>query len=166
MALYSYAVSNAPEKGSETPATPNAELLRSLVEPSPWGGEATPPFAAQALPPAMPWKERAVGHLRGTVRRTGGEGRGAGPQASALGAEGLPLDGATVRLAGPQASSGEAAGPSVTLTLLSDGNGYFGATDLAPGRYAVTVESGRAVLAREPAVVRAGEVLTLDLRAG
>ena len=71
-----------------------------------------------------------------------------------------------MRLAGPQASSGEAAGPSVTLTLLSDGNGYFGATDLAPGRYAVTVESGRAVLSRETAVVRAGEVLTLDLRAG
>jgi Carboxypeptidase regulatory-like domain len=110
------------------------------------------------------------------VRRAAGEGRGAGPQASALGgeggvepagrADGLPLDGATVRLDGPQASSGEAAGPTVTLTLVSDGNGYFGATDLAPGRYAVTVESGRAVLARVPAVVRAGEVLTLDLRAG
>ena len=30
----------------------------------------------------------------------------------------------------------------------------------------MTVESGRAVLARETAVVRAGEVLTLDVRAG
>ena len=150
VALYSYAVSNAPDKGSETPATPNGEFLRSLGEPSPWGGEAAPPFAVPALPPAMPWKERATGHLRGTVRR----------------ADGVPLDGATVRLEGPQASPGEAAGPTVTLTLVSDGNGYVGATDLAPGRYAVTVESGRAVLSREMAVVRAGEVLTLDLRAG
>jgi hypothetical protein len=154
VALYSYAVSNAPEKGSETPATPNAEFLRSLVEPSPWGGEAAPPFAAPAPPPAMPWKGGAVGHLGGIVRRSGREG--------------LPLDGATVRLEGPQAPPGEAGAPSVSVSrsLLTDGNGFFGATDLAPGRYALAVESGRAVLSRETAVLRAGEVLTLDLAAG
>ena len=90
VALYSYAVSNAPEKGSETPATPNAELLRSLVEPSPWGGEAAPPFAAPALPPAMPWKERAVGHLRGTVAARGRSGRRGAPAGRGDGAPGRP----------------------------------------------------------------------------
>jgi hypothetical protein len=72
----------------------------------------------------------------------------------------------SVRLAGPQAAPGEAGATAVTLSLVTDGNGFFGATDLAPGRYALTVESGRAVLTRETAVLRAGEVLTLNLQAG
>ena len=57
------------------------------------------------------------------------------------------------------------AGPTVTLTLVSDGKLLRGHRP-GPGRYKVAVESGRAVLTRKSAVVRAGVVLTLDLRAG
>jgi uncharacterized lipoprotein YddW (UPF0748 family) len=54
VALYSYAVSNAPPPGSasEVPATPNGDLFRALVAPSPWSGDAPPPFAVPAGPPA------------------------------------------------------------------------------------------------------------------
>jgi uncharacterized lipoprotein YddW (UPF0748 family) len=138
VALYSYAVSNAPQKGESQPATPNADFLRSLIEPSAWGGDAAPPFAQPAAPPPMPWKESPGAHLRGLARR--------------LSPEVQALDGATVRLTGP-----------ATATLLTDGSGYFGAAGLRPGRYAVSVESGGATLGQSTADLRAGEVLTLDL---
>jgi uncharacterized lipoprotein YddW (UPF0748 family) len=138
VALYSYAVSNAPPGEDEPPATPNAEVFRGLVEPSAWGADAPPPFATPAPPPAMPWKENPGGHLRGIARRVTPEARA--------------LDGALVRLAGP-----------VTLALRTDGDGYFGAVDLRPGRYAVALEEEGATLARSAADVRAGEVSTLDL---
>ena len=156
VALYSYAVSNAPEKGSETPATPNAEFLRSLVEPSPWGGEAAPPLRRPGPAPGDALEGARGGATCG--------GRCAGRPQSPGGAPAGRGDGAPGRPAG--IAGGGRRATAVTLTLVSDGNGYFGATDLAPGRYAVTVESGRAVLTRETAVVRAGEVLTLDLQAG
>jgi hypothetical protein len=86
----------------------------------------------------MPWKEIPGGHLRGIARRVTPEARA--------------LDGALVRLAGP-----------ATLALRTDGNGYFGAVDLRPGRYAVALEEEGATVAQSAVDVRAGEVSTLDL---
>jgi uncharacterized lipoprotein YddW (UPF0748 family) len=137
VALYSYAVSNAPAKGSDAPQSPNEALYRALVEPSPWLGETRPPFALPAVPPPMPWKDDPGAHLRGVARNAG---------------DGSPLDGVTVRLAGPS-----------TISMQTDGNGYFGAPSLPPGTaLAVMEEQGRV---RGTALVELapGKVQTLEL---
>jgi uncharacterized lipoprotein YddW (UPF0748 family) len=140
VALYSYAVSNAPPPGQETPAVPNEALYRSLVEPSEWAAEAGPPFATPARPPAMPWKQGAEAHLYGFATLP----------------DGSPLDGAVVRLSGPR-----------DVQHLTDGNGFFGAVGLLPGTYRVSLASGGDQLGTTTATVGPGEVRRLDLgRAG
>jgi uncharacterized lipoprotein YddW (UPF0748 family) len=142
VALYSYAVSNAPARGESEPETPNVDFLRSLVEPSAWGGDAAPPFAQPAAPPAMPWKDSPGAHVRGLARRL----------TPGLTSEAQALDGATVRLAGP-----------ASIVLQTDGNGYFGAAGLRPGRYTVSVDAAGATVGQSTVELRAGEVLNLDL---
>jgi hypothetical protein len=137
VALYSYAVSNAPPRGSDFPATPNAQVyawLSGAGDQRPPDGE--PPFADSAVPPAMPWKLTPGALVRGTAML-----------------QGQPLDGATVRL--------EGAGGA--LTLQSDGNGYFGAPDLAPGAYTATLHHEGGVLVQSAIDLPAGRVTTLDL---
>jgi hypothetical protein len=126
-ALYSYAVSNVPRRGSDEPELPNEDFYKLL------GGESGP-FTGLAPLPEMPWKAQPVGHLRGVA---------------AL--DGVPLDGAMVRLDGP-----------TRVNVVSDGSGYFGAVDLAPGTYTLTVD-GRALSAS--AEVSAQRVATVSLEA-
>lgn len=88
---------------------PNSVFYAALSQPSGYG---TPPWSSPAPAPTLPWKtEPTVGHLAGW----------------AIGPAG-PLDRAPVQVTGP-----------VTRTLLTDGNGFFGAVDLPPGDYTVTL---------------------------
>ena len=136
-ALYSYAVTNAPAPRSETPATPNEQFFSALSGADP--AVADPPFAGVAPVPAMPWKDQPGAFLRGVA--TGGSGGSA-----------VLLDGATVRLDGPTRTS-----------LQTDGNGYFGAADLVPGEYTVTVVQSGVAGASVRVSLPAGHVTTLDL---
>ncbi|HEU5317165.1 MAG TPA: family 10 glycosylhydrolase, partial [Chloroflexota bacterium] len=128
VALYSYAVTNLPPKGSDDPEVPNETFFARLAA-------ADGPFAGTAPVPAMPWKETPGAHVRGVAS-----------------AGGAALDGATVRLEGPSRATAEA-----------DGNGYFGAVDLAPGTYAATLTHEGAVKWRGSVELPAGSVTTLDL---
>ena len=126
VALYSYAVSNVPPRGSDEPELPNERFFERL-------GAEDGPFAGLAPVPEMPWKAQPIGHLRGVVSL-----------------DGAPVDGVTVRLDGPQRG-----------TAVSDGNGYFGALDLAPGAYALNVTvAGRSI--GGSAEVSSGRVATVS----
>jgi hypothetical protein len=90
------------------PAADGPALLEALTAPA-VGSRPGGPFARPAVPPAMGWKAApSLGHCQGTVR---------GPDAT-------PLEAATLELAGP-----------VRRDLPADGNGWFGAVGLPPGRY-------------------------------
>ncbi|HET7768004.1 MAG TPA: family 10 glycosylhydrolase [Chloroflexota bacterium] len=78
VALYSYAVSNLPPRGSDEPELPNARFFERL-------GAEDGPFTGLAPVPELPWKGQPVGHVRGVVRLAG-----------------VPVDGVTVRLDGPK----------------------------------------------------------------
>ena len=110
-----------------TPVRPFAELAAGLTT-----GESvdrqrryepaglTPIFGLPALIPTLPWKEAPqYGHAKGF----------------ALDDEGKPLDTAPVTIERLDA----AAPPRTTAT---DGNGFYGAVDLAPGRYRATAALG------------------------
>jgi Glycosyl hydrolase-like 10/Carboxypeptidase regulatory-like domain len=141
VALYSYAVTNAPPKGSEVPATPNAQFYAWLAGAGTAGDqkppEGDPLFAAPAVPPPMSWKLSPRALVRGTATLAG-----------------QPLDGATVRLEGPAGAA---------LTLQTDGNGYFGAPDLVPGTYTATLQYQGAVVIQTAVDLPGGRVTTLDL---
>ncbi|MGC8873997.1 MAG: carboxypeptidase regulatory-like domain-containing protein, partial [Chloroflexia bacterium] len=96
----------------------------------------TPLFPTPADPPEIPWKDTpALGHAWGR----------------ALGPDGQPLDGATVTLV--QTPYG-----TPVRQLRTDGKGYFGAVDLAPGAYEARVEGAAPSYALQSATVRAGRV--------
>jgi uncharacterized lipoprotein YddW (UPF0748 family) len=85
---------------------------RSLVNAA-----VTAVFSQPASVPAIPWKDApSLGHLMGTLS----------PTLSCL----PSIDGYTLSLTGPQ-----------TRTLLTDGNGWFGAVDLPPGQYLISAET-------------------------
>jgi hypothetical protein len=80
----------------------------------------------------MPWKsEPTTGHLMGFVT-----------------AAGNPADGATVTLNGP-----------TLRTATTDGNGFYGFVDVAPGVYRVSVDT-----VVTSTTIRAGVVSTATLR--
>jgi uncharacterized lipoprotein YddW (UPF0748 family) len=137
VALYSYAVSNAPARGSELPAMPNSQffamLSGKLDDPAPDGQE--PLFAGRAPLPPMPWKDHPSAHLRGIAS-----------------AQGMPLDGATIQVEGPS-----------RLTLQTDGSGYFGAPDLVPGSYTITLRHGGRVRTQVVAALPSGRATTVEV---
>ena len=117
-----------------------AELTRALTEPSEYDPVTPPVFADPAVLPATPWKdEPSLGHVMGTVR-TG---------------DGTVFDQVSVELYHRG---------SLVAVRPTDGIGWFGFVDLAPGRYKVKVDGdaahGRRVLHFD---VRAGEVEILEL---
>jgi uncharacterized lipoprotein YddW (UPF0748 family) len=88
---------------------PNSEFYNALANPNPYGD---PPFSTWVGPPDLAWKTSpTAGHLAGW----------------AIGAS-SPLDRASVQVSGP-----------ISFGLLTDGNGFFGATDLPPGDYTITL---------------------------
>jgi|GEM_PF-375375 len=90
---------------------PNSEFYHALSQPSGYG---SPPFPTWEPPPSLSWKASPTrGHLLGwAIAPTG------------------PLARVQVFLSGPE-----------NRTLLTDGNGCFGAVDLLPGSYTVTLPS-------------------------
>jgi len=115
--------------------SPREALFRALAATDPDGLQ--PIFAAPVPTPEMPWKSRpAAGYLKGTVRY----------------ANGRPGDVLTVALSGP-----------AERALTVSGTGFYGATELPPGTYALTVTHGREVMAVELTDINVGQVATLDI---
>jgi uncharacterized lipoprotein YddW (UPF0748 family) len=141
---YSYAnVSRTATAGNAaTKLAERARLIEALTSDDPEGG--TPVFEEPAAVPEMTWKTTpTTGHLAGTVVAPDG-----------------PLDQVelTVRRLGAGAS---------THTARTDGSGWFGVVDLAPGRYLVKVEGEGIDGPRTSLVtVTAGQLTTTEVRTG
>ena len=121
---------------------------RSADGSVPFETEPVAVFAEPAAVPAMPWKALpVVGHLKGVV--TDAEGA---------------VDTGAVTIARLADGTTPAAGRTA-VTGATDGNGFYGGVDLAPGTYEVTVTpaNGAAWTAVCRAEVVAGQVATLDL---
>jgi uncharacterized lipoprotein YddW (UPF0748 family) len=109
---------------------------------------STPLFASAAAIPEMPWKTQpVVGHLMGFVRDEAGHVVDAG-------------DVHVERVEADPAAAGRTAVQGAT-----DGGGFYGAVDLAPGRYRVTVgpTGADSWTSGCTAEVAAGRVATFDL---
>jgi uncharacterized lipoprotein YddW (UPF0748 family) len=143
VSFFSYAVPQRPpevQPGVEPPSAldreaTGVERFAFLSE----GVEGRPaPFARPAAVPRMPWIDRPErGWIAGTVP---------GPDT-------MVADGATVKI--------KRAGFALlarTRTLQADGNGYFGFTNVKPGRYRVWIERDRQTAARTEVRVSAGKV--------
>lgn len=155
IALFSFA--NASEEvgvnpysrppGLPTPKRPFAELASALVTGRSVDGRidyedttVRPVWIDDALPPVLSWKQAPLtGHLMGSV----------------VGGDGSALDSAMVYIVDRRTNA-------LHLTQ-TDGSGFFGAVDLDPGSYGVTVVAGGLWL-RAYATVVAGEVAEVVVR--
>lgn len=141
---YSYrtpdAIANADQ--SKGPAQ-RAELIRALTQPSEHDPILPPVFAEPAPVPGVPWKDQpAKGHLMGTIITPGG----------------VPFDQISVYLY-------DAETDVLIASRVTDGTGWFGFVDLAPGRYKLQVDHTRAHGQHQTATVAvsAGQVATVDM---
>src|SRR6266511_993407 len=144
--------------GQNTPARPYADFAAGLVTGRSADGltlfedPATNPtaiFDMPALIPELSWKENPrVGHVRGIVRdETGALIDTGGVTISRLADATTPLSGRT------------------SISTASDGNGYYGGVDLAPGEFTVTVSPvGQAPYTTACTIaVTEGRVATFDI---
>ena len=120
---YSYrtpdALTNADQ--SQGPAQ-RAELIRALTQPSEYDSLTPPIFESPVPVPSIPWKDQPIkGHLMGTVTAP----------------DGVPFDQIRMDLY-------DAETDVLIASRLTDGSGWFGFIDLAPGRYKLQVDSTRA----------------------
>lgn len=124
MALYSYAPTCPDAVNGLTEANswffPLLSAPGSYLDPRTGARISTQPvFPTPAPIPDMPWKSRPErGFLMGTVFGEGGAAGGAREHLE-------------VTIAGPE-----------TRTVYTDGSGWFGAADLLPGEYRVSVSEG------------------------
>ncbi len=136
--FYSYATTNNTQQ-------PNGNFYRALAEPSSYDPDPIPVFAGRVGTPEAQWKTSPTrGNLMGTVTKR----------------DGTRADGAALEIAALR-------GPAriVVRRISADGNGFFGAVELAPGMYEVAVTSaGGAVLVRQDNLVLAGQVAKFALR--
>lgn len=118
------------------------ELTRALTQPSTYDPIIPPIFSSPATVPQMQWKiQPTSGHLLGKVRTP----------------DGIPFDQAHVDLY--DSDSGRFVGSRIT-----DGSGWFGFVDLAPGRYKVVVDCmGSRSLCTEVANISAGHLTVVSL---
>ncbi|MBI3978372.1 MAG: family 10 glycosylhydrolase [Chloroflexi bacterium] len=113
----------------------NAAFYRGLSTEGP--GSTSPVFPKWVPTPEMPWKSRpTTGHLMGTV----------------TGADGRPLDGALVTIAGP-----------ASRKLETDGTGFYGFVDLPPGRYTIAVNLNGKDVTTGKGEIEIGKVARVDL---
>lgn len=134
--------------GQNTPARSFAEFAAGLTTgksvdgATPYEDQATNPAPVFGLPatvPTLAWKASpTAGHLMGFAKR----------------ADGTPLDTATVTI--------ENLDTRAVRSGATDGGGFYGGVDLAPGRYLVKAELGADVLYSCVATVTAGTVTTAD----
>ena len=111
---YSYRTPDAQTNaGTRTAAGSRGLLSHALTQPSTFDAITPPVFASPAAVPAMTWKTQPTrGHVRGTLRDDAGQ----------------PLADRAVTLT-------DAATGAVVRTQMTDGAGWFGFADLAPGSY-------------------------------
>jgi hypothetical protein len=138
---YSYATPDL----ETTPSNRNerrAQLTLALTQPSSYDPILPPVFESPTTVPPMPWRTNpTTGHLMGTVRTQ----------------DDTAVDQINVRLL-------DARTDAVVASRLSDGSGWFGFVDLAPGRYRVVVDGPRTLRREEKMTrVRAGQVTNLTL---
>ncbi len=116
-------------------------FVTALVHPRP-GHRAEPPvFAQAARPPRMPWKASPhQGHLKGFVRAA---------------EDGAGLEPVWVELDGVERRGME-----------TDATGFFGAVDLAPGEYRLTVNAAGRESISATCIIRAGQVTTQGILMG
>ena len=119
-----------------------AELAQALTEPSEYDTITPPVFAGQAAVPVMPWlAQPTLGHVLGNATDDAG----------------VPLD--QVRVDLYDADTDDLIGSQLT-----DGTGWFGFVDLAPGRYKAIVDGeevyGRRVITFS---VAAGDVAEVQI---
>ncbi|WP_054949151.1 family 10 glycosylhydrolase [Numidum massiliense] len=94
---------------------PQGDLIRSLSQPTAYN-DGEPPFTKKVKPPVADWKKAKKGHVLGRIVDKRG-------QVVTSGTVELLKDGKR----------------NHAVTVAIDGNGYFGATDLQPGKYTVRV---------------------------
>ena len=141
---YSYRTPDALTNNGQRPGDESrAELTRALTQPSEYDPVTPPVFAGAATVPARPWlAQPTLGHVLGQVTDEAG----------------LALDQVQVDL--HDAETDEYLG-----TARTDGSGWFGFVDLAPGRYRASVD-GEAVYGQRVVAfsVVKGEVTELQVR--
>ena len=137
---YSYRTPDAAtDAGTRTGASARAQLITALTKPSSDDPVTPAIFAAPAAVPAMFWKEQPTqGQLRGT----------------AMTAAGAPIGQTAVTLY--DARNGAIA------QRVTDGAGWFGFVDLAPGAYRATIDSPSAVASTGTVTVIAGQVASVS----
>ena len=153
MATSNVAVNDNPHSippGQNTPARSFAEFASGLTTGKSVDGATlyedpvsnpTAIFSEAATIPVLPWKSaKHLGHLMGFARR----------------ADNTILDTANVTI--------ENLGTGATRTTATDGGGFFGGVDLAPGQYLIKVELGAEALYSGVATVTAGNVATVNAR--
>jgi uncharacterized lipoprotein YddW (UPF0748 family) len=145
--------------GQNTPVRPFTEFASALTAGHSVSGAVNyedpvanpvPLFAVPATVPALAWKTNPrVGHLKGFVKDEAG----------------MAIDTGAVSIERLDDGTVPPAGRSAVLTA-SDGGGFYGGVDLAPGTYHVTVTPtrGDAFTYACTARVAAGGVSTLDVR--
>ena len=146
VSFFSYASPQQPPDGATdsastavAPAGGGADRLAFLAEGN---GQTPPAFARPAPVPAMPWIDRPqVGWIAGIVH---------GPAS--------PADTVRVRIK----RTGFALFRRATL-VETDGNGYYGLTNVKPGRYRVWLDGNDADGSSVEVVVEAGKVTRADL---
>jgi hypothetical protein len=144
--------------GQNTPARPFADFAAGLVTGRSADGvtlfedpvaNPIPVFAVPAAIPDLAWKVNpAVGHLRGFVRDESG----------------ATIDTGAISIQRVFDSSTPAAGRT-SIATASDGNGYYGGVDLAPGAYtvAVTPAGQPSYMSACTVAVAAGHVASFDV---
>ena len=140
---YSYRVPDAlANAGTRSGDASRQELARALTQPSEYDTILPPVFAVPAAVPGMPWKATpTTGHLRGTVRTE----------------DGSPFDQVRVDLY-------DAETEAFVASRLTDGSGWFGFVDLAPGRYKAIVDVEQARRRRVAVTtVAAGALATVEI---
>lgn len=147
--IFSYFRPAAVSLAANPEAAPAAEIadparLDFLINGA---GASAPAYAGPVAPPPVPWLDRpATGWLAGTMADEAGS----------------VVEGATIRIR-------RAGLFRRTLRVTSDGNGWFGRTQLKPGTYRVSVEAppGQPAAVRTARVeIRAGTVARVALAAG
>jgi uncharacterized lipoprotein YddW (UPF0748 family) len=147
VSFFSYASPQQPAEGINNDASaaaagprPSAEQLAFLAEGS---GQKPAAFARPAPVPPMPWIDRPqTGWIAGIVRD---------PDA--------PTDTVRVKIKGSGFALFRRA-----KRVETDGNGYFGLTNVKPGRYRVWLEGDDADGSSAEVIVEAGKVARADLR--
>jgi hypothetical protein len=153
MATSNIAVTNNPLAipPGTTPARPFADFAAGLTTGKSANGLTSyenpatnpePVFGQPATVPTLQWKSQpTVGHLKGFARRD----------------DSSALDTATVTIENLDTNS--------SRRTATDGGGFYGGVDLAPGSYLVRAELGSEKLYSCVAAVTAGQVTTADLGA-